>query len=100
VVVWRTEGRWLRYQSISPALVSQTATISGRAAMSRRCSQRAAAEANSRPMRPQPMMPKRMVRMAQAILAMAASTVAPSWTMAMRAAVMPAGFAWWITLRP
>ena len=48
----------------SAGLVSQTAMISGRARISVRCIQRAAAEANSRPISPQPMMPKGILRMA------------------------------------
>ena len=38
--------------------------VSGRARISVRCIQRAAAEANSRPIKPQPMMPKGILRMA------------------------------------
>ena len=42
------------------------ATISGRTPMSARCSQRAAAHANSRPIRPPPITPKRTVRSCRA----------------------------------
>ena len=62
MVFWVTEEMWSEYHSISAGLVSQTAMISGRARMSVRCIQRAAAEANSRPINPQPMMPKVILR--------------------------------------
>ena len=47
------------YQGNSSGLASQTATISGRTSISGRWHHRAAALANSRPIRPQPMIPKR-----------------------------------------
>ena len=50
------------YQASTPGWCRRRATISGRTSRSARCSQRAAADANSRPIRPQPMMPKRTTR--------------------------------------
>ena len=92
--------------SIAAGLASQTATMRGsHVLISRRWLQRAAALANSRPISPQPMMPNLMMRCAlmpaPPVRSFAAcSGVAPSWTMAISACVMPRGLACCTTLRP
>ena len=54
------------YQASTSGLVSQTTASSGRTPRSARCTQRAAALANSRPIRPPPIRPKRTTRSAMA----------------------------------